>query len=353
MGSRRASGLFALFASVCVVATVFWASGGLGVSLTRPIVKIGLVAPFEGQYRYVGYDAFNAARLALREANAVGSLGVSVELVAFDDQGAEDMARIAARNLAQDPQVVAVIGHYLDDSTHAAESIYDEAEIPLIVAGTVAGSIFDPDFEALCPLLGHLADAIEKEDEQTARPLAFQWLVDPSPSLSLPECFQEYTVVTSTELPPASGADAVLLTGDPISAGETLLALREAGWQGMAAGGPALASPLFRTIAQNPQGVMFVTSSRFPDIDDTEYSERYRSLGPHVSQPGPFALTTHRATRAVLDAIQQAEGKGESASRNTVGQYLDLGPQETYYIYRWTGEGTAQLISAGNVLDAN
>ncbi|HIE37729.1 MAG TPA: hypothetical protein EYP77_01440, partial [Anaerolineae bacterium] len=34
--------------------------------VVHPTVKIGLVAPFEGRYRYVGYDLFPAVRLALR-----------------------------------------------------------------------------------------------------------------------------------------------------------------------------------------------------------------------------------------------------------------------------------------------
>ncbi len=63
---------------------------------TRPTVKIGLVAPFEGRYRYVGYGLFAAVRLALREANAAGGGGTppySVELVAYDDGADPEMAR--------------------------------------------------------------------------------------------------------------------------------------------------------------------------------------------------------------------------------------------------------------------
>src|SRR5437773_8430394 len=51
------------------------------VPVTRPIVKIGLVAPFEGRYRDVGYEVIYAVRLAVREANASGGVaGFAVEL---------------------------------------------------------------------------------------------------------------------------------------------------------------------------------------------------------------------------------------------------------------------------------
>lgn len=39
------------------------------------VIKIGLVAPFEGRYRYVGYDAIYAARMAVQEINAAGGAG--------------------------------------------------------------------------------------------------------------------------------------------------------------------------------------------------------------------------------------------------------------------------------------
>jgi ABC-type branched-subunit amino acid transport system substrate-binding protein len=100
---------------------------------TQPVVKIGLVAPFEGRYRPIGYEAIYAARLAIREINARGGIaGHRIELVALDDRGEPEKALIAARQLTLDPQVVAVIGHYRPDSSAAAMKIYCEAGLPVI-----------------------------------------------------------------------------------------------------------------------------------------------------------------------------------------------------------------------------
>jgi ABC-type branched-subunit amino acid transport system substrate-binding protein len=100
---------------------------------TQPVVKIGLVAPFEGRYRPIGYEAVYAARLAIREINARGGInGRRIELVALDDRGEPDKALSAARQLVLDPQVVAVIGHLRPDSTDAAMRIYCEAGLPVI-----------------------------------------------------------------------------------------------------------------------------------------------------------------------------------------------------------------------------
>ena len=101
--------------------------------VTRPVVKIGLVAPFEGRYRDVGYEVIYAVRLAVREANAAGGLaGYSVELLALDDSGDPDMAAAQARKIATDPQVVGVIGDWLDATTLAAAREYDAQAIPFL-----------------------------------------------------------------------------------------------------------------------------------------------------------------------------------------------------------------------------
>ncbi|NTU63988.1 MAG: ABC transporter substrate-binding protein [Chloroflexi bacterium] len=106
---------------------------------TPPVVKIGLVAPFEGRYRHVGYEAIYAARLAIREINARGGIdGQRIELVALDDRGEPEQAITAARQLVLDPQVVAVIGHLRPDSSDAAMKVYCEAGLPVIVVESAA-----------------------------------------------------------------------------------------------------------------------------------------------------------------------------------------------------------------------
>jgi ABC-type branched-subunit amino acid transport system substrate-binding protein len=101
---------------------------------TQPVVKIGLVAPFEGRYRPIGYEAIYAARLAIREINARGGIdGQRIELVALDDRGEPEQAITAARQLVLDPQIVAVVGHLRPDSSDAAMQIYCEAGLPVIV----------------------------------------------------------------------------------------------------------------------------------------------------------------------------------------------------------------------------
>ncbi|MBL8094995.1 MAG: ABC transporter substrate-binding protein [Anaerolineales bacterium] len=107
-------------------------------TVTRPTVKIGLVAPFEGAYRSLGYDVIWAVRLAVREANTEQSIpGYGLELVALDDMGDADRAREQAAKLAADPQVVAVLGHWRSGTTAAAAPDYATAGLPLLATGGV------------------------------------------------------------------------------------------------------------------------------------------------------------------------------------------------------------------------
>jgi len=81
-----------------------------GCASVGPVVKIGLVAPFEGRDRAVGYDAIYAARLAVREVNARGGIdGTRVALVALDDRGDPTLATQTAAALVVDPGVVEVV----------------------------------------------------------------------------------------------------------------------------------------------------------------------------------------------------------------------------------------------------
>ncbi len=123
--------LLALFLSACQQAA--------------PVAKIGLVAPFEGRLRDVGYDAVYAARLAVREINArAGAEGLRLELVALDDSGDVDLARQSAASLVLDPAVVAVVGHWNDETTDAARQLYADNDLVLLAMG-------QPPFERVQP----------------------------------------------------------------------------------------------------------------------------------------------------------------------------------------------------------
>lgn len=82
-----------------------------GCSPTQQPSRIVLLAPFEGRYREIGYDAIYPARLALEN-------NTQVELLAVDDGGTIETAIQRAKAIENDPLVIAVVvlGPYASDS---------------------------------------------------------------------------------------------------------------------------------------------------------------------------------------------------------------------------------------------
>lgn len=116
-----------------------------GCASVEPVIKIGLVAPFEGRNRAIGYDAIYSARLAVREINAAGGVGGQrVALVALDDRGDTELARHAAASLVIDPGVVAVVGHYLPETTESESATYAAGGLPFLAMGEPPLAATDP-----------------------------------------------------------------------------------------------------------------------------------------------------------------------------------------------------------------
>ena len=102
---------------------------GCDVRSVDPVVKIGLVAPFEGEQRQIGYDIIYSARLAVREVNAAGGInGVRVALVAYDDSTYPEEAERVAQALVVDEGIVAVVGHWTEATNAAVEGSLPSAE---------------------------------------------------------------------------------------------------------------------------------------------------------------------------------------------------------------------------------
>lgn len=96
----------------------------------RPVVKIGLIAPFEGLYRRTGYEALAAMRQAIAE---VPSRPIAVVPLALDDSATPERARRAAQKLLVDPQVRSIVGPLTPALTAAVADVLSDASIPWIV----------------------------------------------------------------------------------------------------------------------------------------------------------------------------------------------------------------------------
>jgi branched-chain amino acid transport system substrate-binding protein len=289
----------------------------------RPTVKVGLVAPFEGRYRYVGYDVIYAVRLALREANAAGGVGgYSVELVAYDDAADPAMAVQQARKLAVDPDVVAAIGHFREETTAVALSAYAEAGMPLVAPGVLdpaltRGDAQGPGVYRLGPVADALAHALlDRLDQLGHRQAALVTEGGPLGAAlrrnAQPARLRLWPVVSPQSTDwlgqvRASGAQAVFCDAAPVAAGEVITALRGAGWQGTFLGGPQLAAADFVAVAgQAAEGAVFVTPWPFPadEAAGADFAAAYQRVSNGLP-PGPLTAPAYEATWVLLEALQR------------------------------------------------
>ena len=126
-----------LFRAVCVALCVLLLAACCGPGSTKPTVKIGLSAPFEGLHRELGYEVLYAVRLAVRERNAAGGIGQRylVELVALNDLNEAETAVEQARKMAADPAILAVLGGLSVETAGAAQE-YERLGLAFLAPST-------------------------------------------------------------------------------------------------------------------------------------------------------------------------------------------------------------------------
>jgi len=325
------------------------------------IIKVGLVAPFEGSYRQIGYDAVYAARLSVREINAAGGIdGWQLELVAYDDRGDAALAALIAGNLIVDPDVVAVIGHYRPETSASAGAVYAEAGLPNLVIGDTASPSATAWF--LAPPPAKVAEAMGMVGLASDPETAGVWM-----DTQVPEALAAplRTYLIDHALTPVAGDEAELVFSflGTVDAATRLADLRAGGWLGRIVGTGELASATFLAVGGDVvAGAQYVTPYPMPqDLADTQaWIEAYRAMGPHVPDPGPYALPTYEAVNLVAEALSSVLEATASPTRRALclalgdvarsgrlgeirwdaDRYWELMP---LYHYRWTEE-SAQLV---------
>ena len=137
-------------------AALFLVSLLAGCGKGEPVIQIGFVAPLTGDQAAHGTDMLQGAQLALEEARAAGEIlpGYKVELAPLDDSRSPAQAVSAAKRLAADPDVLAVVGHLNSSCTKPASAIYYEARLlhicPVSSNAEISRQGFDTFFR-ICP----------------------------------------------------------------------------------------------------------------------------------------------------------------------------------------------------------
>jgi len=279
---------------------------------TQPVVKIGLVAPFEGWYRPRGYDALSAVRLAIEEASyPSGVAGYQVELVALDDHLDLYWTAQRARELVADPAVVGVVGCLSPPTVEAAHHIYGEAGLALITPAAVEAPgdgvfVLSPGPDVLArAAIGHIqaqgADRIallyDAAGESWARSARGE---SEDVALVLLDNARWLRALEETD------ARWVICPVDARVGAEVLQQARSVGLRASFVGGPEWATDAFGELAGDlASGAWLVTGT--PQGKDLRGSKdflvTYRARGGH--EPGADALLAYDATRVLLAALRE------------------------------------------------
>lgn len=132
LGAGLAVFLVALFALSCF-------------GSTQPIVKLGLIAPFEELHRDDGYAVLHAVKLAISQRNAAGGVARrQVALVALNDNGRPDEAALQSAKLGVDRDVLGVVGPLAEATAAAAGPILAADGLPWLTLVDATSRDLDP-----------------------------------------------------------------------------------------------------------------------------------------------------------------------------------------------------------------
>jgi branched-chain amino acid transport system substrate-binding protein len=110
--------------------------------------KIGLAAPYTGQYATYGAAQKAGADIAIEELNTAKVNGGTASYVIGDDLGDPKEAVLVAQKFIGDKELLFVNGHMFSGATLAAGPKYQQAKLPMIT-----GSATNPDIAKIGPYI--------------------------------------------------------------------------------------------------------------------------------------------------------------------------------------------------------
>lgn len=288
---------------------------------TRPILKIGLAAPFEGVGRPLGYETLQGVRLAISQWNSRGGPGgYMVELVALNDSNDAREARLQAEEFAVDPAVLGVIAGWSAETAEAIAPILSQKGLATVLPWSVSPALADPqrgivmiaahEGQIAQALIEHLPAAISHcnvalvGDEQAVTPYLEK--LPPCAQKAAPPAALRHDAlqmwVTSLLQERTSPPEVLILVADPISGGEIVKAARETGWSGSLFGAVDMGSTQLLDVAGgSAEGV--IIASPAPSGEDLSF--RPSEILTSLTFLTPRAVLAYDAAFVLLTAIEK------------------------------------------------
>jgi Periplasmic binding protein len=281
------------------------------------VLKIGVLAPFEGTGRELGYAILPTVRHVLETGNAGSALGpYRVALVALNDELDPDEAATQAKVLVQDPDVLAVVGLWSEATTRSAVPVLEEAGVPSVLSASYSSS--GAMAFSLCPAADRVAAELLRKVQEFDGPPVVVTGPDNALRRALLERSPGLSQVSESAPGPCNavshGDCLVIHTGDAVGSAEALSRWRSAGWRGLFVVGPDAARPWFIPQAGSAgEGVRALIcgnpDSLLPDQD--------ASLRAASDLAGA-------ATQSVLSALGRVIARADRPTRSAVAEELSF-----------------------------
>lgn len=307
-----------------------------------PILKIGLVAPFEGLGRPLGYALLPAVQVAIDEANAAGAFGrYRVALVSLNDNDDPATAAQQVRALALDPAVLAVLGPWSSETVAATVPGLATAGLPALAGAPAVGMTGGQ--RSLCPTPAAVADMMVTralELNGGGSDASRLGLLGSGNALAtgLRQAAGQHPGVILAD--PGAGRATLLFAGNAAEAADEMAIQRAGGWQGRTVGGPDLARSWFIGRAgAGSEGSLAVVCTEATPLPEG-FAARYRAAGGSVA--GPEAVLAYGGARVVLAAVAsdiRSHGRPTRAGAAAALAAQSLSPQLTWLQVsggRWT-----------------
>ncbi len=303
---------------------------------TKPLVKIGLAAPFEGLDRPLGYEALAGVKLALAERNAMGGVGgYNVELVALNDFNEPNEARFQAAEFAADPAVLGVVTGWTEKTTRASLPAYQRAGLAVAVPWSVHPELADPESGVVLIAADEQRSALVLAEAVAAAHPSRVAVVAHGPSAtfyvdSMDHLQLEVTVISPPDVLDGQviqewitrlvsdqnqTLDALVLATDGVLAGDVLMTLAVKDWEGMTFAGVETGSVHLVNIAGSAAaGLAYVSPAPAGhDLSRAEHNSAHAGDGL-----GPRGVLAYDATNVLLDAIDLAIQRDGYPSRQGI-----------------------------------
>ncbi|MGB6055232.1 MAG: ABC transporter substrate-binding protein [Burkholderiaceae bacterium] len=304
-------------------------------------IKIGFNVPLTGFAASDGKSALEGAKLAVAQANAKGGVaGQKLELVVYDDQGvAKEAVPVATKLVEKDKVVGAVSGSY-SGSTRAAASIFQQAQVPYVVAYAIHPDItLAGDYMFRVSAMGEVqgragAKLVEKLGKKSAVLITLKndfgqalaaGFKDAAPKLGV-KIVNEYeygmadrqfgALVSKVK---ADNPEIIYASGYYFNAGPLVSQLRAAGVTAPVIGQEGYDSDKFIEIAGPAAEGTFVTTSLDRDsqspVTQAFIADFKKSAGFNSDM---VAASAYTATEVLIEGLKKTEGKGGEALKNAL-----------------------------------